>query len=99
MQHISGKQELSCNILVCNSWNEGLVLKFMLSITLCWTQVLSDLQITSSLELGITNDEKSDGIQQGKVETSKNLLTFDITIEKIIEATGLKYEEVENLIC
>lgn len=37
-----------------------------------------------------------EGEKKGKREIAKNLLKMDLSIEKIVEATGLTKEEIEN---
>ncbi|TDX51518.1 putative transposase/invertase (TIGR01784 family) [Orenia marismortui] len=52
-------------------------------------------------EEGIKLGEKR-GIEKGrikeKIETAKNLLNMGLEIEQVVKATGLKKEEVENLV-
>lgn len=37
------------------------------------------------------------GVEQGKIETAKNLLQTTLTLEEIAEATGLTISKIESL--
>ena len=53
-----------------------------------------DERRTRNDELEEASDE---GIKKGKLEIAKNLKKMNLTIEQIIEATGLSQEEIESL--
>ena len=37
------------------------------------------------------------GVEKGRIETAKNLMELDVSMDVIIEATGLNREEIEEL--
>ena len=48
-------------------------------------------------EKDVLNTAKQEGAMQSKLETAKNLLTMQLSVEQIAQATGLSVEEIEQL--
>ena len=57
---------------------------------------ISNSQFNKGIEKGIEKGRK-EGIKEGIINTAKNLITMNIPIENIAEATGLTKEEIAKL--
>lgn len=58
--------------------------------------VIEQKGIEKGIEKGIKKGIKK-GIEKGKIEVAKNLIKMGLTIDQIIDGTGLKKEEIEKL--
>lgn len=45
----------------------------------------------------IADRAKKEGIEQTKIETAKNFLKMELTLEQIAEGTGLPLEKIQEL--
>lgn len=60
-------------------------------------QARQEYRFMSGFEMDAREKGFSDGSRQAKLETAKNLLGLGLSVEKIMQATGLSKEEVERV--